>query len=124
MSKKTAAKKPARSASRAGTHAAKTPAAKVAKPAKTPAPAPEKKTPAAPKPERQTRSGLAYTLIQEGKTNAEVWAALRAAFDMPENHSYYPSWYRARLVMDGVITKAFAAEHRGPAIARKPTPAK
>ncbi len=124
MPKKTAAKKPARRARRPGIRTARTPAAKVAEPTKNPAPAPEKKTPAAGKVERRTRSGLAYRLIQEGKTNAEVWAALRAAFDMPESHSYYPSWYRARLVMDGVITKAFAAEHRGPAIARKPAAAK
>lgn len=120
MTSKTAAKKPTRSARRPGIRTAKSPAAK---PAKAPAPAAQKKAPAA-KPERATRSGLAYAMIQKGATNAEVWEALRAAFNMPETHSYYPSWYRARLVMDGVITKAFAAEHRGPALARKPAAAK
>lgn len=37
---------------------------------------------------------------------------------MPEHHSYYPAWYRAHLVMKGVITKEFAAKHRGPVIRR------
>jgi hypothetical protein len=135
MTKKLAAKKTSRPVAKPA--AKKAPSAKVAKPAKTPAPAPAKKSPApaapapapekkaaAAKPEKQSRAGLAYRLIQEGKTNQEVWEALRAAFDMPEHHSYYPVWYRAKLVQLGTITKAFAQEHRGPAMVRKPAAAK
>ncbi|MGC3997496.1 MAG: hypothetical protein QM767_08370 [Anaeromyxobacter sp.] len=101
---------------------AQKPAAKpaAAAPAAAPAPAAKPASAPAPKAERATRAGLAYALIQQGKSNVEVWAALRAAFDMPDHHSYYPVWYRAKLVQDGVITKEFARQHRGPIMQRKP----
>jgi hypothetical protein len=78
------------------------------------APAPAKKE------ARRTMFGAAKALIAAGKTNAEVLEALKREFKLPAAHDYYPRWYRARMVMDGLITKAFASEHAGPRIARKP----
>lgn len=55
----------------------------------------------------------ARELILAGKTNAEVREVLTKDFGLPEKHAYYPSWYRAQLVMQGQITKEWAREHSG-----------
>ncbi len=62
---------------------------------------------------RDSMAGHAYELIQAGKTNAEVLAALKTKYHLPEKHSYYPGWYRAKLVMTGAITREWAAKHSG-----------
>lgn len=121
---KTAAKKAAPSKKTATAKkaiAAKTPAAKPAAPAAkpaAPAPAPAKKAP------RVSMWGAAREFIKAGKSNAAVLEMLRAQFGLPEAHNYYPVWYRAHAVKNGVVTRAFAAEHAGPPIARKPAAAK
>lgn len=77
---------------------------------------------AAPAPRRSgaprvSMASTAYELIEDGKSNAEVLAALKKAFPgkLPADgsHDYYPSWYRSHLVQQGKITKEFAAEHSG-----------
>jgi hypothetical protein len=68
-----------------------------------------------------TKAGLARRLILAGETNAAVLEALKAGF--PEGdwvkHSYYPSWYRAQLVMARVITPEWAKAHSKAAKAAK-----
>lgn len=46
------------------------------------------------------RGGIASTcrdLILAGKTNKEIWAIIQPMFDMADNKSHYPSWYRSQL---------------------------
>lgn len=45
---------------------------------------------------------VAKNLIVSGKTNAEVWAALKAQFGCTDTKKHYPAWYRAKLKRDGV----------------------
>jgi len=124
MTKKTAAKKPARSARRPGIRTAKTPAAKLAKPTKAPPPAPEKKAPAA-KPPVRTMVGAAVELIKAGKSNNEVRAMLVADFGLPPAHAFYASWYRSYAIKKGLVTREFARAHAGePAPRRAPAAAK
>jgi hypothetical protein len=72
---------------------------------------------------RESRWGLARELIKAGGTNVEVLAALRDLFKLPEEHSYYPRWYRAYAVKRGDVTREFARAHAGPPIGRKPATA-
>jgi hypothetical protein len=74
----------------------------------------------AKKPARVSMWGTARELIRAGKTNADVLAALRGQFGLPEKHNFYPVWYRAYAVKHGVVTREFAKTHAGPPIARKP----
>lgn len=62
---------------------------------------------------KETKAGVARTAILAGSSNAEVLEKLAKAFPKDDwtKHSYYPSWYRAQLVMKGVITAEWAAEH-------------
>jgi hypothetical protein len=85
---------------------------KKAAPKKSTKPA-AKAAPKKPSAPRDSMAGHAYELIKAGKTNAEVLTALTAKYKLPAKHSYYPSWYRAKLVMTEVITKDFAAKHSG-----------
>jgi len=103
---KKAAKKVAKKAAK------KTPAKKAAK--KTPA---KKKAAPAKKSDRKPRaradgkasvSARSVDLIRQGKTNAQVFVILQKEYDLPETKKHYPSWYRSKLVRDGVMTKAQA----------------
>jgi hypothetical protein len=89
--------------------AKKAPAAAAAKPAK--------------KEPRVSMWGTARELIAAGKTNADVLALLRERFALPEEHNFYPVWYRAYAVKHGVVTREFAKAHAGPRLARKPATA-
>lgn len=128
MPKKTASKKPARSAHRPSISTAKIPAAKLAKPAKTPAPAPEKKAPVAAKPAPATKApvrtmvGAAVELIKAGKTNAEVREMLVRDFALPPAHAFYASWYRSYAIRKGLVTHEFARAHAGEAAPRASAP--
>jgi len=44
---------------------------------------------------KRTVSSVCRTLIAEGKTNEEVWEAVRLLFDLPDTKKSYPAWYRA-----------------------------
>lgn len=48
-----------------------------------------------------TRSELATELINDGKSNKEVWEILRDIFDLPEKQKYYPAWWRCQLRKTG-----------------------
>lgn len=62
---------------------------------------------------KATKAGVARAAILAGRSNEETLSALKKAFpSFPHvKHSYYPRWYRAQLVMKGVITATFAAAH-------------
>lgn len=94
----------------------KGPGAKPAAPVAANEPTKPAPKPAAKKEPLANGRGMAArarALILEGKSNAEVRAVLVAEFKLPEEHAYYPSWYRAQLVMKGLITKEWAREHSG-----------
>lgn len=60
-----------------------------------------------------TLAGVARRAIIAGRSNAEVLSTLKEARpSFPHRkHSHYARWYRAQLVMLGVISKSFAASH-------------
>ncbi len=75
----------------------------------------------AAKPKKESMASVAYEMIKAGKTNAEVRTVLEKKFSLPEEHAYYPSWYRSKLVQTNQITKKFAEDHSGePAREAKP----
>lgn len=76
------------------------------------------------KPKRESMASVAYGLIKDGKTNAEVREVLRKKFDLPAEHDYYPSWYRSKLVQTNQITKKFADDHSGEPAKAEKAPAK
>lgn len=52
-------------------------------------------------------------MICAGMPNGEILEALVKEFGVdPAKKLYYPSWCRAKLVRDGVISKAFAERYR------------
>lgn len=53
--------------------------------------------------EEMTVSDVARTLILEGKTNEEVWAVIKAQFDLDDSKKSYPSWYRCELKRKGQL---------------------
>lgn len=55
-----------------------------------------------PRAERvNTCSAVARALIRAGKTNAEVWAAIKTQFNLDDKKRGYPAWYRADLRKQG-----------------------
>ena len=60
-------------------------AAKPAKPAK------------APRAVKRTVTSVALELIRAGQSNAEVFAALQAEFNLDDGKKSYPAWYRRHL---------------------------
>lgn len=63
---------------------------------------------------RITVTSVAEDFIRDGKTDEQVLEALVkqfSDFDAAKKR-HYPSWYRARLVRSGQITKEFADAHR------------
>ena len=55
------------------------------------------------KPKRQGVSSMARDLILAGKTNQEVWAAIKEAFNLDDSKKHYPSWYRCELKRAGKL---------------------
>lgn len=53
--------------------------------------------------EEMTVSDVARTLILEGKTNKEVWAVIKAQFNLDDSKKSYPSWYRCELKRKGQL---------------------
>lgn len=58
----------------------------------------------ATKPKRRGVSSMARDLILAGKTNQEVWAAIKEAFNLDDSKKHYPSWYRCELKRAGKLT--------------------
>lgn len=61
------------------------------------------KTPKEPKDRRVTVSSVAEELILAGKSNEDVFAALKAQFKLDDSKKSYPTWYRCRLKRLGKI---------------------
>jgi hypothetical protein len=40
---------------------------------------------------------LARDLILAGRTNQEIWVALKQRFNLDDSKKHYPSWYRCQL---------------------------
>lgn len=57
-------------------------------------PAKKAKAPKEPKPERVTVASTIRGLVDEGKTNAEIWAVIQPRFTLSDDKRWYPSWYR------------------------------
>ena len=52
------------------------------------------------------REGISQTardLILAGKTNQEVWAVLKEAFNLDDSKKHYPTWYRCELKRKGMM---------------------
>ena len=63
---------------------------------------------------KNTITAIMTACIIAGLSNdsaTDVTARRCKAFQ-PRKHAHYASWYRARLVREGVITARFAQEHR------------
>lgn len=54
-------------------------------------------------PKRHGVSHMARELILAGKTNQEVWALIKEAFDLDDSKKHYPSWYRCELKRSGKL---------------------
>jgi len=66
------------------------PEAKVEKPAKK-AKAPKAKE---PKAERVTVASTIRALVDQGKSNVEIWAVIQPQFGLDDDKRWYPGWYR------------------------------
>ena len=60
---------------------------------------------------KKTMAALARRMVVEGKTDTQIYAALRRQFNLPEDKRWYVRWFRAE-----VARKLFQAE-----VARKLT---
>lgn len=67
-----------------------------------PAPATEAKP---VKEKRHTISSLAEELLLAGKSNPEVWTAIKERFKPGDDKKHYPSWFRSRLRRQGKLPK-------------------
>lgn len=72
-----------------------------------------------------TFAGVARRAVLSGKSNAEVIETLKKHFPKfpHRKHAYYATWYRAQLVMKGIISRAWAREHSGAASEERSTQA-
>lgn len=50
-----------------------------------------------------TVSAVARQLILEGKSNADVWSALKSQFKLDDSKKHYAAWYRAELRRAGKL---------------------
>lgn len=50
-------------------------------------------------------SKVARELISVGRTNEEVWGALKARFNLDDKKKHYPAWYRAEMIRSGQLPK-------------------
>lgn len=55
------------------------------------------------KPKRTGISATARELILAGKTNQEVWAELKAQFNLDDSKKHYPTWYRCEMKRKGQL---------------------
>jgi hypothetical protein len=46
---------------------------------------------------------VARDLILAGKTNEEVWVALKEQFKLSDDKRHYPTWYRCQLKRAGKL---------------------
>ena len=58
---------------------------------------------AEPKSKRTGISATARELILAGKTNQEVWAELKAQFNLDDSKKHYPTWYRCEMKRKGQL---------------------
>jgi hypothetical protein len=63
-----------------------------------------KKT-AAPKEKKLGISATARQLILDGKSNQEVWEALKQQFNLDDSKKHYPTWYRCEMKRTGLLPK-------------------
>jgi len=66
-------------------------------------------------------STVARMMLIQGFSNAEVFAALQAEFNLPLSRKGYPAWYRAELTREGVLTGSQATTASGTPRASKVT---
>lgn len=52
---------------------------------------------------RVTVSSMARDMILRGKTNEQVWDALKSNFKLDDSKKHYPGWYRAALKRSGEL---------------------
>lgn len=57
------------------------------------------------KPKKMGISATARELILSGKTNQEVWEALKQQFDLDDSKKHYPTWYRCEMKRTGLLPK-------------------
>lgn len=50
-------------------------------------------------------------LVLRGLTNAEIWKRVQRRFKLPDAHRWYPAWYRADMVRQGLIGRREAHLH-------------
>lgn len=48
-------------------------------------------------------SAVARELILAGKTNQEVWAIIKDAFNLDDSKKHYPTWYRCEMKRKGQL---------------------
>lgn len=48
-------------------------------------------------------SGMAREMILAGKTNEEIWEALKSTFDLDHSKRHYPVWYRCEMKRKGKL---------------------
>lgn len=53
--------------------------------------------------EEMTVSEVARSMILAGKSNKEVWATIKAQFNLDDSKKTYPSWYRCELKRKGQL---------------------
>ncbi len=58
-----------------------------------------------PKAKKSGISSTARELILSGKTNQEVWEALKHQFDLDDSKKHYPTWYRCEMKRTGLLPK-------------------
>jgi len=61
--------------------------------------------PVSAKKVKATVSSTARKMIIEGKSDAQVWAALRRIYHLDESRRYYVRWYRAECARKGLIDR-------------------
>jgi len=58
-----------------------------------------------PKAKKAGISATARELILSGKTNQEVWEALKQQFNLDDSKKHYPTWYRCEMKRTGLLPK-------------------
>ena len=58
-----------------------------------------------------TVSSRARELILAGKKNADVFATLKAEFNLDDSKKHYPSWYRSEMRRSGALNKLGEASY-------------
>jgi hypothetical protein len=73
-------------------------------------PAPEPAAPrrrrSDPKERKPTVAAAIRALVDQGKTNAEIWAAIQPAFGLADDKRWYPAWYRRQYARKRGVAQA------------------